>query len=495
MKILSKHGDEFRILLLPNEKIERGDYILVEDVREKRALILQVYDETYLDSPGMEEEMLRDELFRDEKGQMLDPYNLRSISYLIKDARVLKCKVRASVENGKISSNVSWVPSRVHSKVTRMPYEDLFKIIGKRGRKIRIGTTSTGDEFVINAEDIDGRLTIITGKKEAGKSHLAKLLVAGLLDHGAYVIVFDINDEYSGLSFLKDGGPSRYISKIRVLEPGVNLKFTLKYVGKIVFMDVLQHVLDTPGASFREFLRIWDYLESRGQLNMRSLYECILRWKCNEMVRDALLSRYYTLASSSLFTDIEPKGTKIEELYRESTEGTAFIISLGKTSPITRRIVVEIILSKLLRLLEERLIPPTFLIAEEAHLYLRETYWEDLVTRMRHFGIFTIFVTNQPDALGASIYRQADNIFLYNFTNEKDLDMISQASVTDSETIKSIVKMLPPHYCLVIGKVVSDLPIVVKVSEAPFETLGYTKRFFKPIENKVMDSTNKYCQI
>ena len=484
MKILGKRGDEFEILLLPEEDVSRGDYLLIEDLVEKRALLLQVYDETYLDAPGLEEEMLRDELFRNERGELLDPYDTRSISSLIKDARILKCKVRATLEDGRLSPDVGWVPSRVRSRIRRIRYSDLFRMVKPPGRRIEIGRTPTGEPFFMNAEDLDGRLTIITGKKEAGKSHLAKLLVAGLLDYGAYVVVFDLNDEYSGIAYAREGGPSKYISKVRILEPGINLKFTLSYIGKAVFMDLLQHVMDTPGASFREFLRIWNFLESRGELNMKSLHDYILRWRCNEMVRDAMLSRYYMLASTSLFTDHEHKCTRLEDIYADAKDGMALIISMGGVSPLTRRIVVEVVLSKLLRLLEERAIPPTFLVAEEAHLYLKQTYWEDLITRMRHYGIFTIFVTNQPDALGPGIYRQADNIFLYNFTNEKDLEMISQASITDGETIKSIVKMLPPRRCLAIGKVVSDLPMVVSVAEAPFESLGHTKKFFAPLQVK-----------
>ena len=100
--------------------------------------------------------------------------------------------------------------------------------------------------------------------------------------------------------------------------------------------------------------------------------------------------------------------------------GGALVISLKKSSSLTKKMVVEIILNELVQLLEREAIPPVFLFAEEAHLYLRDTYWDDIVTRMRHFGIFTTLITNQPDAINDGIYRQADNIFLFNFTNETD---------------------------------------------------------------------------
>src|SRR3712207_8350291 len=87
------------------------------------------------------------------------------------------------------------------------------------------------------------------------------------------------------------------------------------------------------------------------------------------------------------------------------------------------------------------------------------TYWEDIVTRMRHFGIYTTFITNQPDAIGDGIYRQVDNIFLFNFTNDADLEKISKVSLADNDTVRSIVRTLPQRHCLSIGKVVCDLPI------------------------------------
>ena len=77
-------------------------------------------------------------------------------------------------------------------------------------------------------------------------------------------------------------------------------------------------------------------------------------------------------------------------------------------------------MNKLIELLEKSLIPPIFIFAEEAQLYIRDTYWEDLITRMRHFGIYSTFITNQPDAINDTIYRQVDNIFLFNFTNDSE---------------------------------------------------------------------------
>ncbi len=201
-----------------------------------------------------------------------------------------------------------------------------------------------------------------------------------------------------------------------------------------------------------------------------------------------MFARHYSLLSTRLITDNREESVTIEGITGELKRGGMLIVSLDDCSSLTRRITVEVLLSKLLDLLEKDRILPVFLFAEEAHLYLRETYWDDLVTRMRHFGIFTTFITNQPDAIQDNVYRQADNIFLFNFTNENDLQMISRASVTDSETIKTLVRSLPPRTCLALGRVVNDLPVVFKVAATEMMTLGETKSFFRISRNQAKDA-------
>jgi DNA helicase HerA-like ATPase len=161
---------------------------------------------------------------------------------------------------------------------------------------------------------------------------------------------------------------------------------------------------------------------------------------------------------------------------------------MAKVPPVVRRMIVELVLTKVVELLGKGVIPPVFLFAEEAHLYIRDTYWEDIITRMRHFGIYTTFITNQPDAISDGIYRQVDNIFLFNFTNDADLDKISKVSLADNDTVKSIVRTLPQRQCLVIGKVVRDLPMVVKIASADVLTLGETKTFFKAPSYRKQDT-------
>ncbi|MFL6393667.1 MAG: ATP-binding protein [Nitrososphaeraceae archaeon] len=484
MKILSKNGNELIMLAMKTDIASKGDYLIIEDEKSKRKMIVQIYDEEYLSSQSLIEDIVKDEVVTASSIENLhDPLNIGNISKIIRDARVFRAKIRAAIDlSGKLSSDVTWLPSRVYSNVRRLRISELDMLIERRGVfPIPIGKArGDNEDFEVYAEDLDGKLNIITGKKESGKSHLSKILVKTLVQHGAFVIVFDLNNEYGGLAWNSDGSPSPIHEQIMVLEPGYGLRFSLAYCGKSAMYNMLKNALDMPSASLREFFRIWDYLENKQTLEVEAFGNAINTWNINELVRDALISRYHVIQSSRLFSNNRSEDgiIKFEDVISKKRKGTAIVISMGKATSIARRMIVELVLSKLIDLLEKVVIPPIFLFAEEAHLYVRDTYWEDIITRMRHFGIYTTFITNQPDAIGDGIYRQVDNIFLFNFTNDTDLDKISKVSLADNETIRSIVRTLPQRYCLSIGKVVCDLPIVVKTAPAEVLTLGETKKFF-----------------
>ncbi len=463
----------------PREPARVGDYLVAAE--EHKSLVLQIYDERYLDIEGIEEEIAREEILSaSAPGMTSDPTGLTTISTLIRDMRILLCKARGTISQGKLTPRIDWMPSRTSSRVTRLLVEELSETLTPLGRrKIKIGSVDSNSEFSISAESLDGRITVITGRKESGKSHLAKMLLRGLLEQGAYSIVFDLNDEYGSIGQRKDGSKTSVSNKLKVMRPGRDLKFSLATVGLRSITNLLSHSLDMPGTSLREFVKIWETLEERNEVSLASLEAAIHQWRCNEFVRDALFARYHTIASCGLFSDSPHQQFDLQDFFTLNQGGGSLVVTLSGVSPLNRRMVVELMLSKIVELLERRKIPPIFLFAEEAHLYLRETYWEDLITRMRHFGVFTVFVTNQPDAIDQKIYRQVDNIFLYNFSNDSDLTLVSQASMIDADTVRALVRTLPPHVCLLLGYAARNLPVVVTVDPFDSPPSGTTRRFFE----------------
>jgi len=484
MRLYRKEGNTVQILSFPNETVEKGDYLLIEDKKQpNRAQIVQVIDVQFANVPGIIEELLRDstngEDERGPHGQDFDPLEVASHIAYIQDSRMLVCKIRASLEKGKINTGGAWLPSRSQSTIKKLQTTTLLNLIKiNHALPISLGETKDSSPLNIDATSLDGRLNIVTGKKETGKSHLSKLLVLGLVQYGAPVVVLDLNGEYAQLGLESDGKKNQYHSKVHVLTPSVNFKVTLAQMKLRVMLNILLHALNLPGTSAREFRRIWQFLDERAALSLHELGEAIRNWRCNQHVRDALFSRYYALVNSGFFTDNPSEAISLEECFQLIRSGGALVMNLRDTSLVDRQIVVEYVLGKLVDLLTQHKLRAVFLFAEEAHLYLRETCWDDIVTRMRHFGVFTTFVTNQPDTIRENIYRQADNVFLFNFTNEHDLETVSRASKVDAETVKSIAFDLPAQHCLLLGNAVRDFPIVVRVRALNVQTMGQTRLFF-----------------
>ncbi len=483
MKLYRKEGNILQILSFPHEAVEKGDYLLVEDQEAGKALIAQVIDVQFASIPGVLEELLRGLPDGGEiiQGEDFDPLEIAPHITYIQDASLLVCKIRATLENENLSPSSSWLPSRSQSTIKKLPIPTLLKLAKVDGKlPIVLGGTKDSSLLTIDAVHLDGRLNIITGKKETGKSHLSKLLMVNLVGYKATVVVFDLNGEYSSLGMSSDGKRNAQYDKIHVLTPSQNFKLALKQLNLHVMLGILIHALHLPGTSAREFRQIWQFLKEKDMLTLHDLGETIRTWNCNQHVRDALCSRFHALVNSGFFTDNVAEATLLEDcLFKAKEQGGAILVNLRNTGAIDRQIVVEYVLGKLVELLTSWKLKAAFLFAEEAHLYLRETYWDDIVTRMRHLGIFTTFITNQPDTIRENIYRQADNIFLFNFTNEHDLDVVSRAARVDGETVKSIAHDLPPHYCLTLGKVVKDFPIVVKVKALDVKTMGETRLFFQ----------------
>ena len=60
MKIYRKEGDVMQLISFPDEEVNKGDYLLVEDQRSRRGLIIQIIDIQFANIPGILEDILRD---------------------------------------------------------------------------------------------------------------------------------------------------------------------------------------------------------------------------------------------------------------------------------------------------------------------------------------------------------------------------------------------------------------------------------------------------
>ena len=62
MKVLTKNSNELVILAMKGDAVSKGDYLLIEDGKLNRKMIVQIYDEEYLSSQSLIEDIVRDEV-------------------------------------------------------------------------------------------------------------------------------------------------------------------------------------------------------------------------------------------------------------------------------------------------------------------------------------------------------------------------------------------------------------------------------------------------
>ncbi len=473
MRIYRKEADEVQLIAFPDEHVHKGDYFVKEDQSQSRGLLVQAIDLQYANVPGVLEDILRDVMTDGElSGEDVDPLNISSQVDALKDTRLAVCKIRGTIaQDGSLSPSTSWLPSRTSSKIR--PYA-VNKLIMNGGKMpVKLGHND-GEPISVDASGLDGGLNIITGRKGSGKSHLAKLLLLSMAGWGAPCIVLDVNGEYINLHKSKDGRQSS--ARLTVLAPRSGLNFSMAKLGLRTVAGVLSHALDLPATSSKVFTTIWKDLEARGDLTLPTVIQTVQSWSCHDSVREALTSRLQVLMESGLFDEANPLTE--ERILHTIEGGGVLVVNLKNQSQIVRRILVEIFLGELTKILSSNWLKAAFLFAEEAHLYLRDTYWDDIVTRMRHIGLFTTFITNQPDTVQEAIYRQADNVFIFNFTNEHDIEAIGKVAKADSDTIRYLVRGIPTRRCLLLGNVVKDLPMMVDVEQLDVRTMGETRLFF-----------------
>lgn len=220
MRLYRKEGTTIQIICFPNEEVEKGDYLSVEDSQTGKSLIVQVIDIQYANIPGILEELLRN--YNGDsyiQGEDVDPFEVATHIAYIQDARLLICKIRATDNNGELVSTSSWLPHRSRATIQKLSIERLLTQAGVNGGyPMHLGETAEKQQLNVDVRALDGGLNIITGKKGTGKSHISKLLTISLAIHGAPVVILDLNGEYTGLGYNVDGKPNEFQDKIHVFE-------------------------------------------------------------------------------------------------------------------------------------------------------------------------------------------------------------------------------------------------------------------------------------
>ncbi|MCC6005566.1 MAG: hypothetical protein LM590_14610, partial [Thermofilum sp.] len=181
-----------------------------------------------------------------------------------------------------------------------------------------------------------------------------------------------------------------------------------------------------------------------------------------------------------LIDDNLPQG-QLASVLSQLNEGKTLVVNLKGLAKPAMRTAVQVMLSNLLNLLEARKLEPIFLFAEEAHLYIDRADIEDLVTRMRHLGLWQFYVTNTPTSLPELLVRQTDNLFCFYFSLPDDVKYVAPASGLEPDVLQRLVTALPPRRFLAVGQATEGYPVILRNRELDVLAAGETRyRFLEP---------------
>jgi hypothetical protein len=468
MYLLIKEADELDIVYSPEERLRLGDTLTIDGV------IAQVVDIQFADLPGVLEHILRKSLVaKAEIKEHIQP-EVKSVIDSLSDQRLAIAKIRGRIvevsddkgnkkkvfKTGLSEFNIS----RARAEIKVLSQEALFEALGLSfpGSCDFGKTLSTEPKgFEIIAERLG--INLITGMKGSGKSYSAKRLLLKLIEKGVLTLVFDLNAEYVNLWKADDKTPNKYAGLVKVFTPrlpraqGNELPFFIP-LNEITYDDFTAFVNVPSGTpTYQHLMQFWRE-KGETQFDLNDL-ESFLNRVQNEAVRMALQGRVDAAKAVGLFGPSNLTNS-ITEMHKT---GGVIVFNLAQVGQWERGIIVEFVLRKLAKLGQSRAIRAVSLFLEEAQLYVEPQNMVNILTRMRHFGIFPTFITNDPRTLPDEVFTLLDNLIAFMFRNEDELRQLAKSGLIDLKSINAL-KHLESRQCVVVGNITSNYPIFIEVN-------------------------------
>jgi DNA helicase HerA-like ATPase len=393
-----------------------------------------------------------------------------------------------------------WIPTR-EVEVMRTSDEEVYTHATRDlGHQLYLGQTLAGRDFFVEGQHLE-KVNVVTGVKGSGKSHLSKVLLLQLIAQGAPCIVFDINREYIHLPKLEvDPATGEVLQRgIIHLEAGGDFRLGVRQFGLAPLLTLLQR-FGLPEVSSLYFenrlMKLWHEAEmmeqQRGQAPYIGLEQLIQMAENNEfgnggnsmVVNQAIRSRLEALKNTKIFARSAREAASVGVAYRRIREGGALVIDVSGMSNLARegfvQAIIELVKDLCVHEIEQETHRYPFIFFEEAHLYVSRQSIDYIVTRARHLGITSFFVTNMIHGLDETILRQADNLFLLRIPFDDDVRHVSRGAATDYETMAAFVRRLRQNHALAIGTVTGQYPLMFKVDALEgVNTAGETRYFFR----------------
>ncbi len=484
MELASVRGDVVYLLYHPaSTPAEVGTHFAIRELPDrKEGVLVQIIEQQSLDFEGLLQgqiqAILEGQLARTETA-LNHEHGLNAVQTM----KMAKAKIRKRLCGDEWSAWDGWIPSRAASFEV-VGSEELISHVLPPGN-FPLDFALFGDAAVAVDGYNLGLIAAIVGNKGGGKSHAAKILMHGMVQRGIPVFAFDVNEEYTclpGAQALRPGGGWR----MRLSETGYQPLLTL-----IETLFPLQPGSNSEGTLqvrlprlFRE--RREECRRCRERFTMDLPFLLAANWGDNSFVADAIRDRLTKVADLDLLAD-EVEVAEVEDcptlaaVFGAACEGQPVVFDLSDMPGAERDAVVKAILKVITRIAEKEKQKGTarypFLFLDEAHTYLDDRAVENLLTRVRHIGVGSVFISNTPKKLPETVFRTLDTMVLLPMTHTDDIRAVSQNSFLDTDSVQALVTRLKRHHALIVGSATGGFPLVVRANDLPegFPRSGVTR--------------------
>lgn len=206
----------------------------------------------------------------------------------------------------------------------------------------------------------------------------------------------------------------------------------------------------------------------------------------NDMVNMAIETRLRMVRRTGLFaTDADSGAESLSErFWRITAEGKFMVFDLAELPPRRLRALTRGLNRRLETMCNEERengkgrFPFVFL--EEAYFYTSQEEILNLITRGRHLGLTTFFITNTPGELPEVVFRQIDNLICTGLGHSGDLRTVSKSALSDEDTLQSLAVGLRTTEALIVGRLTAGFPLVVEINPLPdaFPATGVTRSYW-----------------
>ncbi len=361
------------------------------------------------------------------------------------------------------------IPFRSGARVYRAEESLIAEVLGLKRRASSgayVGLLRNhGLRVELDINQLVQRHVSVLAKTGGGKSYLLGVLIEELLRHKVTCVIIDPHGEYGSLRVPaeKNGAHARFGvesqgfgRQIQEFSPDVTLNPSAK---PLAFS--LRHIEPRELLIFMGLPNVKAFLAP-----LKGLIESVAATNPEYTVRDLIhaAERLEGVAGETLHERLEyleqtkllaPQGTSLKELVKK---GEATLINLRGVAVDVQELVVARIASTLFESLKRKLIPPLFLVVEEAHNFAPQQgtatcsrVLKNIASEGRKFGLGLCVVTQRAARIDKSVLSQCNTQLILQVTNPLDLRAIAQSIEGLTDGMTSMIQSLPVGTALVTG--------------------------------------------